>query len=518
MALPAACEETPLPAATLDDQSALLAAAYDPANFGACAHAFAERLTAYLERAVAEPAPSLDWRPPAELVGVAERLLHEREAPTPARFGALAEAFLAGCHRLHSACYIGHQVPPPIPLAGLFDALGSVVNQSMSIYEMGPFSVAAEKALVRELCRRIGWAPGTADGFASHGGSLSNFTALLAARAVRRPDSWRGGTGEGPPLAVLVGADAHYSVTRALGMMGLGADRAVKVPLDARRRMDPARLPEAAAAARARGWEPFALVASACTTATGAFDPLPALADFAAAEGLWLHVDGAHGASALLSRRHRHLLAGLERCDSLTWDAHKMLFVPALCTFTLFKDAGASYAAFQQDAPYLFDPDNPGQAEYDVGLRTVECTKRSAALGLWGAWSMFGPELFEALVDRTFGVARAAYEMLAAAPDFFPCHEPECNILCFRHVPVALAHAPPETVSEFQAALRRRLTEQGPFYITQTRLDGAMALRIAVMNPHTGPAEIGALMDTLRALGLQQLERAAARAPTKQSK
>src|SRR5690606_3885451 len=132
--------------------------------------------------------------------------------------------------------------------------------------------------------------------------------------------------------------------------------------------------------------------------------------------------------------------------DSLIWDAHKMLFVPALCAFVFYRNPEHRFEAFRQDAPYLFDPAAPGLADFDSGMKTIECTKRAAAFGLWGAWSLFGPELFGDLVDRTFDLGRVFYEKLTEADDFVPLHEPQCNIVAFRYVPAELREAPPEQI------------------------------------------------------------------------
>jgi L-2,4-diaminobutyrate decarboxylase len=216
-------------------------------------------------------------------------------------------------------------------------------------------------------------------------------------------------------------------------------------------------------------------------------------------------VDAAHGGCALLSARHRHLLTGLDQADSLIWDAHKMLFVPALCAFVFYRRKGHKFETFRQDAPYLFDPSAPGLAEYDSGLRTVECTKRAAAFGLWGLWSLFGPQLFADLVDVTFARGHELYEKLAAAPDFQPLHEPQCNIVVFRHVPAALRDAPPARLGRFQLELRRRLIESGEFYLVSTNLDGVGALRVTVINPLTQSAHLDQLLDALRATGRRVL-------------
>ena len=243
---------------------------------------------------------------------------------------------------------------------------------------------------------------------------------------------------------LVVHADAHYSVSRAAGILGLGTNQVIRVGLDQRRRMDVHQLEDTLRDLRPKNQPIVAVVACACSTPIGAFDPLDDVADVCRRHGVWLHVDAAHGGAACLSPRYRHLVAGLDRADSLVWDAHKMLFVPGLCAFVFYRNAAHKFEAFRQDAPYLFDPAAPGLAEFDSALRTVECTKRAAAFGLWGLWSLFGPQLFADLVDITFAMGRVFYEKLSAAPDFVPLHEPQCNIVVFRHVPAALRDAPPE--------------------------------------------------------------------------
>ncbi len=150
-----------------------------------------------------------------------------------------------------------------MPLAGLMDAVGAITNQAMAIYDMGPWATAAEWAMVSELGRHIGWAEGTFSGLATDGGSLANLTALLTARNVALPDCWRQGTPRSdiPPLLV-VHADAHYSVARTAGILGLGTQQVVRVGLDARRRMDPQKLDDTLADRKRRG-HPIVAVAPA---------------------------------------------------------------------------------------------------------------------------------------------------------------------------------------------------------------------------------------------------------------
>ena len=484
-----------------------IAAAYDPMLLEDAGHRLAERLAANLARAERADGAVLPWADPPEAIRDARSMLDgDRTTSVLERFSQLTQTMLDRGLNLHDPRYIGHQVPAPVPLAGLFDAVGSVTNQVMAIYEMGPWATAVEQAMVRELGEAIGWAPDTFAGAATHGGSLANLTGLLTARNLALGHAWDVGLAGGGPQPVLVAhADSHYSVARAAGILGLGSRQTVRVGLDSRGRMDPVLLDEELTRLRTAGRPIVAVVACACATPIGAFDPLEAIAAVCRRHEVWLHVDAAHGGAALLSDRHRHLLAGIDQADSVVWDAHKMLFVPGLCAFIFYRNRSHAFEAFRQDAPYLFDPAAPGLAEYDSGVKTVECTKRAAAFGLWGVWALFGQQLFTDMVDVTFGLGQTFYEKLSAADDFQPLHEPQCNIVVFRHLPAALRAAPPERIGAFQLDLRRRLIESGEFYIVPSKHEGVGALRVTIINPLTTAAHLDALMDALRRYGRELL-------------
>jgi L-2,4-diaminobutyrate decarboxylase len=480
-------------------------AAYDPTLLREAGHLLVELVSDHMAHVQSGSGAVLPWQPPPDLVREAAEV-RDRLPPAgtdrPAlidRFRQLVATMLERGLNLHHPHYIGHQVPAPVPIAGWFDALGSVTNQCMAIYDMGPWATAAEQAMVERLGEQIGWRAGEFSGLVTHGGSLANFTALLTARNVALPDFWeRGMTPDSHPPVLVVQGDAHYCVSRSAGMLGLGTQHVVRVGLDSQRRMDPNRLDEILADLRKRNQPIVAVVACACATPIGAFDPLDAIAEVCQRHGVWLHVDAAHGGCACLSPRHRHLVSGLERADSLVWDAHKMLFVPALCALVLYRDRAHRFETFRQEAPYLFDPSAPGLAEYDSGMRTVECTKRAAAFGLWGIWSMFGPQLLADLVDVTFEMGHVLYEKLLATPDFQPLHEPQCNIVVFRYVPSAMKNVDAKLLGRFQLELRRRLIESGDFYIVSTSIDGIGALRVTIINPLTTPEDLDHLLDALR--------------------
>ncbi len=492
----------------LADARRRVAAVYSAETFSVLAGAWREQLTAHLESVTNSRERVLNWNDPPANIRAAGELLDSGKtlggfelARMAERFRDLAGEALRRGQNLHDPRYIGHQVPPPSPIAGLFDSLGTVTNQVMAVYEMGPWATAVERALIERWGRAIGYAPGTCAGLITSGGSLANLTALLTARNVALEGCFESGIRSDARPVLVVQADAHYCIARSAGILGLGTDCIVKAPLDDRRRMDPSQLRAIVKQLQEEGRKIVAVVACAGATPTGAFDPLESIADVCEEAGVWLHIDAAHGGGTAFSETHRHLLRGAGRAHSVICDAHKMLFTPALCAFVFYKNREHRFDAFRQTAPYLFDPSNPGAAEYDCGLMTIECTKRAAAYGLWGLWSLCGSSLFGDFVDVTFATTRELYGMMQAAEDFEPLHDPQSNILVFRYVPAAMKAADVETLGQFNREVRRRLIHSGQYYITQTTLNGGGAMRCTVMNPLTGRRELEGLLEAIRRIG-----------------
>jgi L-2,4-diaminobutyrate decarboxylase len=181
------------------------------------------------------------------------------------------------------------------------------------------------------------------------------------------------------------------------------------------------------------GRRPMAVVATAGTTATGAFDDLEAIGRLCEERGLWLHVDGAHGASALLAPAHRARMAGIHRARSIAWDPHKMMLMPLTASVILVREEGDLEAAFSQRAPYLFHA-REGERSWDQGLRSFTCSRRVDALKLWVALQRYGANGLGALYGHLCATARTLYDAVEARPAFRAEHAPESNILCFRYV------------------------------------------------------------------------------------
>ncbi len=407
----------------------------------------------------------------------------------------LLPAVLADSHHIHHPRYIGHQVSAPIGSAALAELVSAVLNNGTAEYEMGPVSNAMEKRLLEWLGTVLGFGPDV-EGLFTSGGSAGNLTALAAARqSITDVDPWTDGLAGAQPLAILVSEQAHYSNDRAARVLGLGAGGVVPVRVDDDFRLDPSSLADAHRRAHDAGRRVFAVVGSACSTATGAFDPLEAIADYAAEHDLWFHVDGAHGAPAALTPRYRHLVAGIDRADSVVIDAHKMLLMPALMTAVVYRRRGAADRAFHQDQSYVGFQAREGEfAWWDSGLRTLECTKRMMALELYGSLAAHGTDFFADYVTRTFDLARWFAGELASAPDFELAVEPQANIVCFRFVPEGVSD-----LDALQLAVREELVQSGAFYLVKTRLRDRTWLRTTIINPRTTEADLTALIDAIRA-------------------
>lgn len=478
--------------AELPPPSPRLIAAYHAERFRADGHAVIDRMADHL--AAAADGPVLPWQSPTAAIAAWPDDFPDEPDPDADLATTIART-LAGSIRLHHPRYLGHQVPPPLPAAALADAMAALLNNGMAVYEMGGVATPHELAVVAWMARTLGLSSG-AGGLLTSGGSLGNLTALLAARAARAGhDVWSEGSHRAPPLAVLVARTAHYSIDRAVRMLGWGEGGAVAVAVDTGHRLDPSDLPRALAVAQAEGRRPIAVVASAGSTATGAYDPIEPIADFCAAHGLWLHVDGAHGAAAALSPLHAHRVRGIERADSIVWDAHKLLAMPALCTAVLYRDAEHAYGAFAQEASYLFARERQW---WNLGLRTLECTKRMMGSILYASLRAHGVGWFRDYVERVFALAAALAARLEAAPDFELALTPEANIVCFRYRPVSGPTPGPE-LDALQATVRERCRDRGELYFLDTLLDGERWLRTAVMNPLTTGVELDGLLAAIRA-------------------
>ncbi len=465
--------------------------AYAPEEFRSLGHRVIDKLADYLKAAESRDMSVLSPVSP-------EQLLRDWQPDFPAQgkdlLPDLLQSVLDHSTHLHHPGYVGHQIAVPMPAATLLEMVNALLSNGMAVYEMGQIQTILEHRVVEYLAKVAGF-ESSSGGILTHGGTIGNLTALLAARqAGSGHDVWTEGQRE--PLSVLVSDQAHYCIARSAQLMGWGDQGAWRVKSNSRYRMDRQNLEKALVAAREAGRQVIAVVASCCSTATGSFDPLEETADFCQEHGLWLHVDGAHGASLLLSPRHRDKLKGIERADSLVWDLHKMMGLPAMNTVLLFQDGRRSYEAFAQEAGYLFASDTSEEQWFNLGTRTLECTKRGMGMTAYIMLQTLGTEWFELHVDRLMELTGMLEGMLQAADDFELACKPEANIVCFRHLPGAEMSV--EEMNAHQAKLRRKVVDSGEYFLVQTRLGDELWLRTTLMNPLTEEEDLRGLLAALR--------------------
>jgi L-2,4-diaminobutyrate decarboxylase len=476
----------------ITDTEAAVLAALDEDAAQAAGEPFIAAAARYFQDAWTGDGPVSPYVPEADMAALfaAPPPRHGRSLDDVLR--SIRDGVVARSNRLAHPMSMGHQVSPPLPAAVWAEPLISALNQSLAVREMSPAGTAIERGLVRWLAGLAGLGEDAGGAFTS-GGTEANFTALLAARARALPDAWQRGVGAEPPV-IVCGEHAHYSVARAAGQLGIGIGNVVTVPTR-EWRLDAAALPGVLEQVAAAGRAVMAVVASAGSTATGSFDALEPVADACAERGIWLHVDAAHGGSALLSAMHRDRLRGIHRADSLSWDPHKMMMLPIPCSVVLVRDEARLDAAFAQSAPYLFRGGS-GERCVDQGVRSFTCSRRFEALKLWVALQRYGTDGLAALYDRQCRLARALHERVGAHPSFEALHQPESNILCFRWAAPDFGHEIGD-VDAFNLALRERWNDSGDGWITTTVLGGRRVLRVTLMNPRTTEAHLDALLDGL---------------------
>ena len=471
--------------------------------FAETGHQLIDLLASHVESNLTTTSKVIDWKSPST-----ESL--KWQAPLPKKptinpkglLHKLSQEILPNNLAIHHPRNMGHQVAAPLPITALCDLVAALTNQAMAVYEAGPSATMLERQVIRWLCDLVDdkktWA--NAGGVLTSGGTQANLTALLAARQLGASKNaktfniWKDGITKEANLKILASKHAHYSISRAAGIMGLGTDSVVSIATDKQGKMDLTALDAAYQTCQKEDACIIAVVANAGCTPTGSIDPLLAIGKYCKANDLWFHIDGAHGASALVSEKHREKLAGIEMADSVVWDGHKLMYMPAAVSAVLFRDQHHSYAAFSQDASYLFQGNGHEDEAFNLSYRTLECTKRMMALKLWAAFSLYGTDGMGALIDEAFNKAKVFAEKIVPRADFELLMPPETNIVCFRYLNTKLN---PGQTNQHQRDIRQFIIRSGAFHITQVDLHEKTWLRTTLMNPFTREEDLDELLEAI---------------------
>ncbi len=369
------------------------------------------------------------------------------------------------------------RVPGPSSFAAVLgDWLGTGFNAIAASWAGGSGPAAVELVVLEWLRQLIGLPEGT-EGVLTSGGSLANATGLIVARDAT-----------GPGVAYLTD-QTHASIERALTAIGFPPEHVRVLPSDADYRMDVTSLREAVTGDRAGGLRPGFVVATAGTTNSGAVDPLDGLAELCSAEDMWLHVDGAYGASAALCERGRSVLGGLGRADSLVLDPHKWLFQPYDIGSLFVCRPGALTRTFSMTPAYLTDA-TAGTGEVDLRDRSLELSRRSRALKLWLTMKTYGLDRIRSAIARGIELAEHAERVLRADDRWAVVTPAQLGIVTF---------ARPGVAPGAHAAAAAVLARDGYAAVTSTTLRQRSVLRLCTINPRTTEEDVESTLDRLAA-------------------
>ncbi len=385
------------------------------------------------------------------------------------------------------------------PQAAMADFLSSVMNPNVGGLEQSP--VLVEQQVVKWCAELMGF-PSTAGGILVSGGTMANVMGLAVARQQAAGFDVRaeGLQGAHPRLLVYAGTETHGWLKKACEFLGLGNTAFRKVPVLDDFTVDVGAMARMIAEDRAAGHRPFCVIGTAGTVQTGATDDLTALADLAARERLWFHVDGAFGAMARLSPTHASLLAGMERADSLAFDLHKWGYLPFDVAVVLTRQDAALVETFSMQAAYLASESRGLMAQSGIFFadRGIELTRSFKALKVWMQFRAAGTDLIGAHVGRNIEQAQRLERLIAVRPSLELVAPVPLNIVNFRCVVPGLDAA---ALDALNREILIQLQERGIAAPSGTTIRGRFAIRVAITNHRSDETDFIALVDAVEALG-----------------
>lgn len=366
-----------------------------------------------------------------------------------------------------------------VPMATAGEMLASLLNISMYTYKVGGPNILLEWVLLKKMCELAGFENG--DGTFLPGGSMANMVGMVLGRNRALP-GFREKGAQGKRLTMYVSAHGHYSVRKNAGLIGIGRENCRDVPTDEDGRMCPLHLERMIKSDLADGAVAAVVIATSGTTVRGSFDSIPELADLCEKYNIWLHVDGAVGGTLLLHPQYRSRLRGLERADSMTWDAHKMMGIPLTCSTLLVRDQAILFDSFKESAEYLFQEDSD---HLNPGNRSIQCGRRNDALKLWAAWQRLGDDGWAARVERQLELAKYAAKRIRQHPDLDLCEEPPFVTVCFT------------ARGKSSQEICEQLHLDGDAMIGYGAFKDIKSIRLVTMNPDISNDDIDALLENV---------------------
>jgi aromatic-L-amino-acid decarboxylase len=381
------------------------------------------------------------------------------------------------------------------PVTVLAEALAAALDVNAMLWRTSPAATELEEVTLGWLRELLGL-PATFSGIIYDTASIAGFTALAAARESLDLDiRARGlaGRADLPRLRVYLTEHTHSHIERAAIALGIGRENVVKVPCDANYAMDPAALAACIDADVARGWQPMCVAATVGTTSSTSSDPLDAISAVTRARKIWLHVDAAYAGPAAILPEFRYLLDGAAAADSIVLNPHKWLFVPIDLSVLYVRDLPLLRRTFSLVADFLVTPETDVRNYMDYGL---QLGRRFRALKLWFAMRAYGVRGLQTVLRRHIALAAELAGWIAAEPEWAVVAPHPLSVVCFRHEPPGSTAA---LTDEHNLAVMEAVNATGEAYLSHTKLDGRVVLRIAIGNERTTRDDIALAWELLRA-------------------
>jgi sulfinoalanine decarboxylase len=320
----------------------------------------------------------------------------------------------------------------------LGDLLAVMLNNSMYTYKVAGPQVGIEQEIIGQSCNLIGYGPNSNGTFPT-GGSMSNYMALVMGRDAK--DSTCRLNGMSKPLIIYTSKESHYSNAKNASFAGIGKNNIRYIKADSKGRMLPNKLEKQILKDIKNGGIPTYVNATAGTTVLGAFDPIDKIANITEKYNIWLHVDGAYCGSVIFSEKYKHLVKGVERSNSFSYNAHKMLGTPLTCSIILVNDKKYLHDSFSNDADYLYQTDGD---DFNLGKTSFQCGRRNDALKFWTLWKSIGTNGLKQIVEQQFYLADVALAYIRSNPEYTLYSYDDSISVCFNYKnvdPMALCTA-----------------------------------------------------------------------------
>ena len=381
----------------------------------------------------------------------------------------------------------------------LGEYITATVNTSNYTFEVSPLGSIMERELVAHMSSKIGYSTG--GGTFVTGGSNANLMALLCARQKKFPDVKTNGIGSIGITTLFVSDRCHYSFEKAANVLGIGIKNLRKVKSNSKGEMIPQELEKEINLSIEAGEKPFFVAATSGTTELGAFDPIIEIHKISEKYDLWLHIDGAWGGSILLSNKHKHLLAGSELSDSFTWDAHKMMNIPLICSAFLIKDEiHLKNATYTANSSYIFRKNE--YDEFDIGNYSIQCAKKVDSFKLWLAWKYYGDKGYDKRISYLFELSQYATEYINNHPRLelmadtislnvnFRITSNLTNSECYNNLNI-------NELNDYNLAIREKLVLNGNSVCNYCFINGNISFRLITNNPDKSFSDIDKFFDNL---------------------